>query len=227
MLERSEAVRLLTDNLERLGAPFGLPEDWIILCDDDDLRNLRRQPAKKLLAEAKKETARRWLRERFDPSEMDLELSQESEDDEATEEFDERLLKQRAVNAIDDVESMVNSSRGMYANLALDTIPSTAREATVAARLAFGYSKERPSRTDCFDEDIRRQCKRVINEIYRLFENCSGPVAYVISVGDPKFVKIGFTTNFEQRLRSLRTASHAEPIIHLVVPGARSVERDC
>jgi hypothetical protein len=51
-------------------------------------------------------------------------------------------------------------------------------------------------------------------------------VVYVISAADPQFVKIGFTTNFEQRLRSLRTASHVEPIVHLVIPGTRSLERD-
>jgi hypothetical protein len=27
-------------------------------------------------------------------------------------------------------------------------------------------TKERPERTDCFDQDVRRQCRRIINEIY-------------------------------------------------------------
>ncbi len=226
MLERPEAVQSLADDLERLGAPLGLPEDWIILCDHDDLRNLRRQSAKRLLAAAKKETARRWLCERFDPSEMDLELSQEREDDDVAEELDERLLKQRAVSSIGDVVSTVSSLRGAHANLACDVTMPAAHEATVGAQVAFGYPKERPSRSDCFDEDVRRQCRRVINEIYRCFEKSSGSVVYVISAGDPEFVKIGFTTNFEQRLRSLRTASHAEPMIHLTIAGRRSLERD-
>lgn len=226
MLESPEAVQSLADTLERLGAPHRLPEDWIILCDDDDLRHMRRRSAKKLLAEAKKETARRFLCERFDPSEMDLELSQEREDHDPTDEFDERLLKQRAVNSIDDVVSTINSLRGARANLACDMTMPAAREATVAARVAFGYPKEPPSQSDCFDENVRRQCQRAINEIYRCFEKSSGPVVYVISAGDPKFVKIGFTTNFEQRLRSLRTASHVEPMVHLIIPGLRSLERD-
>jgi len=101
-----------------------------------------------------------------------------------------------------------------------------AHAATVKARVAFGYPREAPSRSDCFDEDVRRQCRRVIDDIYRCFEISSGPVVYVISAGDPKFVKIGFTTNFEQRLRSLRTASHAEPTVHVAIPGMRSLERD-
>jgi Meiotically up-regulated gene 113 len=221
-----EAVQSLADTLERLGAPHRLPEDWILLCDDDDLRHMRRQSAKRLLAEAKRETARRFLYERFDPGEMDLELSQEREDDDPTEEFDERLLKQRAVNSIADVVSTVNSLREARANLACDMTMPAAHEATVAARIAFGYPKEPPSRSDCFDEDVRRQCQRAINEIYRCFQKSSGRVVYVISAGDPKFVKIGFTTNLEQRLRSLRTASHVEPTIHLVIPGTRSLERD-
>jgi hypothetical protein len=226
MLERAQAVRLLADTLERLGAPLGIPEDWIMLCDDDDLRLMPRQSAKKLLAQAKKETARRWLWERFDPTEMDLELSQEREDDNATEEFEERLLKQRAVNSIDDVVLTVSSMRGAYANLADGATPSAAHEATVAARVAFGYPKERPSRSDCFDEDVRRQCRRAINEIYTSFEKSSGSVVYFIGAGDPEFVKIGFTTSLEQRLRSLRTASHVEPVVHLAIPGTRSLERE-
>ena len=226
MPEGPEAVQSLADTLERLGAPFELPEDWILLCDNDDLRHMPRQPAKRLLAAAKKEAAHRWLRERFDPSEMDLELSQELDDDAPTNEFDERSLKQRAINSIEDVVSTVNASRAARANLACDVTMPAAHEATVAARIAFGYPKERPSRSDCFDEDVRRQCQRAINEIYRCFEKSSGPAVYVISAGDPKFVKIGFTTNFDQRLRSLKTASHVEPVVHLVIPGTRSLERD-
>jgi hypothetical protein len=78
----------------------------------------------------------------------------------------------------------------------------------------------------CFSEDVRRQCRRLINVIYRRTDKSSGPVVYVIGVGDPNFVKIGFTTCFEQRLRSLRTASHVEPVVHLVIPGSRSLERE-
>ncbi|HTB03168.1 MAG TPA: GIY-YIG nuclease family protein [Bradyrhizobium sp.] len=226
MPERLETVQSLADLLEHLGAPHRLPEDWIILCDNDDLRLMPRQAAKRLLTAAKRETARRWLRERFDPSEMDLELSQEREDDNPTDEFDERLLKQRAVTSIDDVVSTVNSLREARPNLACDIAMPAAHEATVAARVAFGYSKERPSQSDCFDEDVRRQCRRIINEVYRCFEKSSGPVVYVMSAGDPEFVKIGFTTSLEGRLRSLRTASHVEPIVHVAIPGTRSLERD-
>lgn len=225
MSETLEAVQSLADLLEHLGAPHHLPEDWIILCDNDDLRHMGRQAAKRLLAAAKKEAARRWLWQRFDPSEMDLELSQECDDDDPTEEFDERLLKQRAINSIDDVVSTVNASRKAWANLGSDVTMPAAHEATVAARVAFGYPKE-PGRSDCFDEDVRRQCRRVINEIYRCFEQFSGSVVYLISGADPKYVKIGFSTSLEQRLRSLRTASHAEPIVHLAIPGPRSLERD-
>jgi hypothetical protein len=226
MLERAPAVQLLADTLERLGAPFGLPEDWILLSDDDDLRFMRRPAAKKLLAEAKKETVRRWLHERLDPSEMDLELCEECEGSDHTVEFDDTSLKQRAIDSIDDVVSTVKSLREAYDHIAHSNTPSAAHEATVAARVAFGYPKERPDRPDCFGEDVRRQCRRVINEIYRRTDKSSGPVAYVIGVGDPNFVKIGFTTCFEQRLRSLRTASHVEPVVHLVISGSRSLERE-
>jgi hypothetical protein len=186
-----------------------------------------RRAAKKLLASAKKEAVHQWLRERFDPGEMDLELSQECDDDEPTDAFDERLLKQRAINSIDDVVSTVNASRAAGANLASSyvTMP-VAYEAAVAARIAFGYPKERPSRSDCFDEDIRRQCHRIINEIYSCFEKSSGSVVYLISAGDPQFVKIGFTTSLKRRLRSLRTGSHVEPIVHVAIQGTRSLERD-
>ena len=226
MSERLKAVQSLADLLEHFGAPHGLPEDWIILCDNDDLRHMPRQSAKKLLAQAKKETARRWLWQRFDPSEMDLELSQEREDDDPMEEFDERLLKQRAIDSIDDVVSTIKALRGARANLAGEVTMPAAHAATVAARVAFGYPKEPPGRSDCFDEDVRGQCRRVINEIYRCFEKSSGPVVYVISAGDPKFVKIGFSTSLQQRLRSLRTASHVEPIVHVAIPGPRSLEHD-
>jgi hypothetical protein len=115
MAESSEAVYALANVLEHLGAPWGLPEDWIILCDNDDLRPMPRAAAKRLLAKAKKETARRWLFGRFDPSETDLELSEESERGDGTEIFDDRLLRQRAINSIDDVVSTVKSLRELYA----------------------------------------------------------------------------------------------------------------
>ncbi|TWC00222.1 hypothetical protein FBZ93_10514 [Bradyrhizobium macuxiense] len=79
MQETEQAIQALADRLERLGAPLSLPEDWIILCDDDDLRHMPRTMAKRLLAKAKKETARRWLYVRFDPSDMDWELFENSE----------------------------------------------------------------------------------------------------------------------------------------------------
>jgi Meiotically Up-regulated Gene 113 (MUG113) protein len=226
MLEKAQTVQALADTLERLGAPLGLPEEWIILCDDDDLQHMQRQSAKRLLVQAKRETARRWLWQRFDPTEMDLELSQEREDDDLSEEFDERLLKQHALNSIDDVVSTVDSLREAYAHLRCDKSMTAAHQATVAARVAFGYSKETPIQSDCFEKDIRRQCQRAIREIYKCYEKSSGSVVYLISSADPKFVKIGFSANFEQRLRSLRTASHVEPTVHLVIPGTRSLESD-
>lgn len=223
MLEKEEAVEALADTLMGLGAPFSLPEDWIILCDNDDLRHMPRTAAKKLLAKAKKETARRWLWERFDPSEIDLKLSEELEDG-GTEEFDDRLLKQRAINSIDDVVSTVKSLREAHANFSSSTAQPTAHEATVAARVACGYPKDWPERADCFDEDVRRQCRRIINKIYSGTVKSSGPVVYLISTDNPEFVKIGFTTRLDHRLKSLRTASHVEPTIHLTIPGTRTLE---
>lgn len=224
MLERDEAVEALADTLMGLGAPFTLPEDWIILCDNDDLRHIPRTAAKKLLRKAKKETARRWLWERFDPSEMEMELSEESEDGDGTEDFHEKLLKQRAINSIDDVVSTVKSLREAQAKVLSSPSQSQAHEATVAAREAFGYPKERPARTDCFDEDVRPQCRRVINNIYNSTVRSSGPVVYLISTDNPEFVKIGFTTRLDHRLKALRTASHVEPTIHLTIPGTRTLE---
>lgn len=224
MAESAEAVYALANVLEHLGAPWGLPEDWIILCDNDDLRHMPRAAAKRLLAKAKKETARRWLFGRFDPSEMDLELSEESEGGDGTEIFDERLLKRRAINSIDDVVSTVKLLRDLYTNRATDPDQATAHQATVAARLEFGYPKEPPSRTDCFDEDVPRQCRRIINEIYSPKVRSSEPLVYLISTDNPEFVKIGFTTRLEHRLKSLRTASHVEPTVHLTIPGTRTLE---
>jgi hypothetical protein len=164
------AVQLLADTLERLGAPLTVPEDWIMLCDDDDLRFMRRSEAKKLLAQAKKETARRWLYERFDSSAMELELSQdgeESDEFEESDDFDERALKRKAIDSIDDVVRMVSDFREMRANLLREPITQPlAHKATVAARLEFGYPKEPPSKSDCFDDDVRRQCLRVISQLY-------------------------------------------------------------
>jgi Meiotically up-regulated gene 113 len=219
----TEAVQSLADRLERLGAPLTVPEDWIMLCDDDDLRFMRRSEAKKLLVRAKKETARRWLYERFDSNAMELELSQDGEE---SDEFDERALKRKAIDSIDDVVRMVSGFREMRANLLREPVTQPlAHEATVAARLEFGYPKEPSSKSDCFDDDVRRQCLRVIDQIYS-DKHRSGPVVYVISAGDLEFVKIGFTASFEQRLRSLKTASHADPVVHVVIPGTRSLERD-
>jgi hypothetical protein len=226
MLESAQAVQLLADTLERLGAPLELPEDWIILSDSDDLRLMRRQPAKRLLAQAKRETARRWIYERFDPTEMEQELSEERDDDDLAVDVDERLLKQRAINSIDEIVSTIDHLRKLRADFSSDAPHSVAREATVAARVAFGYPEERPSQSDCFDKDVRRQCRRVISEIYAPAEKSLGPVVYVIGTGDPNFVKIGFTTNLKKRLRSLRTASHVEPIVHLAIPGTRSFEQE-
>lgn len=92
--------------------------------------------------------------------------------------------------------------------------------------MAYGYPRERPNRTDCFDEDVRRQCRRIINEIYSRPVKSSGSVVYLISTDNPEFVKIGFTKRLEDRLRSLRTASHVEPTIHLTIPGTQSLERE-
>jgi Meiotically up-regulated gene 113 len=226
MPETADAIHALADTLANLGAPYALPEDWIILCDNDDLCHMPRTAARKLLAQAKKETARRWLYERFDPSEMDRELSEDVEYGADAEEFDDRQLKRHAINSIDDVMSTVNFLREAYATLASSSDASAAHEATVAARVQFGYPKERPNRTDCFDEDARRQCRRIINEIYSATEKSSGPVVYLVSTDNPEFVKIGFTTCLERRLRSLRTASHIEPTIHLTIPGTPSLERE-
>ncbi|WP_156436414.1 hypothetical protein [Bradyrhizobium pachyrhizi] len=175
MLDKEEAVQALADTLEHLGAPWGLPEDWIILCDSADLHDLPRTAAKRLLAKAKKETARRWLWSRFDPSEMDLELSEDCEDGDGTEEFDNRQLKQRAINSIDDVVSTVMSSRQAHANVPDNSAQPSAHEKTVAARVAFGYPRERPDRTDCFDKDVHLQCRRIINEIYSATEKSAPP----------------------------------------------------
>ncbi|WP_456761175.1 GIY-YIG nuclease family protein [Bradyrhizobium sp. USDA 4011] len=92
--------------------------------------------------------------------------------------------------------------------------------------MAYGYSKDRPDRRDCFDQDVRRQCARIINGIYGQSVKSSGPVVYLISTDNLEFVKIGFTRCLEHRLRSLRTASHVEPIIRLTIPGTQSLERE-
>lgn len=226
MQDADQAIQALADRLQRLDAPFSLPEDWILLCDDDDLRRMPQTAAKQLLAKAKKETARRWLYARFDPSDMDMELFEESECVDDTEGFDEKRLKQRALNSIDDVVSTVKSRREVYANVAGDSTQPLAHQATVAARMAYGYPEERPDRTDCFDKDVRRQCRRIINEIYCRKEKSSGPLVYLISTDNPEFVKIGFTTCLESRLKSLRTASHVEPTIHLTIEGTRSLEHE-
>ncbi|MGY4447726.1 hypothetical protein ACVWZR_002386 [Bradyrhizobium sp. i1.3.1] len=223
MLEKEQAIQALADRLERLDAPLSLPEDWTILCDDDDLRHMSRVAAKALLATAKKETARRWLYARFDPTDMDLEFFEDSECSDDTQVFDDKLLKQRALNSIDDVVSTVTSLRNTYAS---DLTQPLARQATAAARAAYGYPEERPDRTDCFDEDVRRQCRRIINKIYSSKVKSSGPVVYLISTDNPEFVKIGYTTCLERRLKSLGTASHVEPTIHLTIEGRRSLERE-
>lgn len=226
MQETERAIQALADMLQRLDAPLSLPEDWIILCDDNDLRHMPRTAAKQLLAKAKKETARRWLYTRFDPSDMDLELFEDSECADDAEDFDERRLKQHAINSIDDVVSTVKSLRDVYASVEREPTQPMAHQATVAARLAYGYPEERPDRTDCFDEDVRRQCRRIINEIYSSKVKSSGPVVYLISTDNPEFVKIGFTTCLERRLKSLRTASHVEPTVHLTIQGTRLLERE-
>ncbi|MGJ4963971.1 GIY-YIG nuclease family protein [Bradyrhizobium sp. HKCCYLRH3061] len=224
MPEASEAIETLSDTLEHLGAPLSLPEDWIILCDTDDLRDLPRAAAKKLLRKAKKETARRWLWSRFDPTEMELELSEDDGIDDT--EVEDRQLKQHAIGSIDEVVSMVQSLRESHAGIPVARSQSSAHAKTVAARLSFGYPEQRPARSDCFDEDVRRQCRRVINDIYRTEKTPSAPLVYLISTDNPEFVKIGYTTCLERRLSSLRTASHVEPTVHLTIQGPPSLERE-
>ncbi|MCL8489068.1 GIY-YIG nuclease family protein [Bradyrhizobium denitrificans] len=224
MSEPSEDVEALSQTLEHLGAPDSLPEDWIILCDADDLRDLPRAAAKRLLAKAKKETAHRWLWNRFHPAEMEQELSDDDAFDDT--DLDDRQLKQHAIKSIDDVASMVQSLRERHANIPAASPQSSAHAKTVAARLQYGYPAERPARSDCFDEDVRRQCRRVINAIYSTRKVRSAPLVYLISTDNPEFVKIGFTTCLERRLSSLRTASHVEPTVHLTIQGPPSLERE-
>ncbi|WP_076861316.1 GIY-YIG nuclease family protein [Bradyrhizobium mercantei] len=225
MDESTQTVQALADTLEHLGAPYSLPEDWIILCDHDDLRHMPRTVAKRLLAKAKKETARRWMYAHFDPSDIEEELFEDSACSDENE-VDDRLLKQRAIDSIDDVMSSVHGLRDSHVMLASGTEQPLAHEATVAARLAYGYPKERPERGDCFDDDVRRQCRRVIHEIYSQPVKSSGPLVYLISTDNPEFVKIGFTTCLERRLKLLRTASHVDPTIHLTITGPKSLERE-
>jgi hypothetical protein len=53
------------------------------------------------------------------------------------------------------------------------------------------------------------------------------PVIYFISTQQNNdLIKIGYTTNLESRLRSLRTSSPDELQIHLVIPGCREDERN-
>jgi T5orf172 domain len=47
-----------------------------------------------------------------------------------------------------------------------------------------------------------------------------------VSLGDALLVKIGFTTDFKHRIRSLRTSTPVEPIIHLTIPGTPALERE-
>lgn len=54
----------------------------------------------------------------------------------------------------------------------------------------------------------------------------AGPLVYLITLDDPSRVKIGFTKNIAQRLRSLRTASPIEPHIHLTINGDRRLESE-
>lgn len=134
-------------------------------------------------------------------------------------------MKQHAIHSIDDVVSSVNSLRQTQANIPSNPLQSKADNATVAARLAYGYPKEPPDQTDCFVNDVRRQCLRIIKELYSGEKATFGSAVYLISTENPAFVKIGYTSCLEHRLRSLRTASHVEPTVLLAIQGTRSLER--
>jgi hypothetical protein len=226
MLGNDRVIKGLADTLERHGAPLSPPEDWVLLCDDYRLNNVSRATAKSLLARAKKETARRWLHAHFEHTEMEMDLINDCEYSEDTDIYDERILKRRAIAKIDDVVSTVAELRRLYTNRSPDSTQSQARQATVAARVAYGYSEEKPVRIDCFAEDLRRQCLRLIRDIYANEVNSARSLVYFISIDNQEFVKIGFTSCLEKRLKSLRTASHAEPTIHLTLGGTRSMERE-
>ncbi|MGE3529173.1 MAG: hypothetical protein AB7G54_07065 [Methyloceanibacter sp.] len=60
------AFEQLITNLERAGAPYSLPDDWILCLDDDVLRDLRRGERRKWLRRAKAEALRRNLQNRVD-----------------------------------------------------------------------------------------------------------------------------------------------------------------
>ncbi|MEX1059424.1 MAG: GIY-YIG nuclease family protein [Methyloceanibacter sp.] len=51
------------------------------------------------------------------------------------------------------------------------------------------------------------------------------PRIYFISTDD-EFIKIGFTTNLRERIRSLRTASPKRLRVHVAIPGTRDDERE-
>jgi hypothetical protein len=52
------------------------------------------------------------------------------------------------------------------------------------------------------------------------------PIVYFLSTDDPTKVKIGYSAKFKHRLRALRTASPADPTVHLTIPGDKRFEAE-
>lgn len=199
----SEILNRLIVALEKLGAPMALPSDQEIskeLGVDYTSRHKR-----VLLETAKRETARRWIGARLGTPDGGpvvpsggFTLWQEL-----------TLQRNSAVNEIDNIVHEVGAAR------------------------KFNLQQE-GSAFDCFARDVRRQCNEIADMFYGpLSGEQEAPqnadvrgVVYFISIGDPSVVKIGFTTNMETRLRSLRTASPAEPHIHVTFEAGPLDESD-
>lgn len=202
-------VSNLADFLIGLGAPSGLPEDWIILADHDDLRWIKpKSKAKRYLRLAKLEALQKHLQEIIGP---DAEACDAAEDESDHITFGELKGSQRDECIRKEIDNL----------------------AELVEHLRY-----HGSRNDCFGRDVRRECGRIGRQIWSASHSpkrpaqkrvhsglISGDVVYIISIGNRSLVKIGFTKNLNQRLRSLHTASPHDVTIRLVIPGSRLLER--
>jgi hypothetical protein len=171
----SETFEQLIVNLERAGAPYSLPADRLLYCDDDILRSLASRERRKWLKKAKAEALRRNLQERID------EIA-EAADNEDTD-FAEVLLK-----------SFIEDSKNF---------------------------------PDLSEWQRRRWIKRATLTTQRYVSAAPDDLKCVYFIGtDDEFIKIGFTTNLLDRVRSLSTGSPRDFRVHLVVRGDRDDERE-
>lgn len=213
-------IQAIADFLEHLGAPHSLIVDWIIRMDNPELfEGIEPRRRHAILKAAKRETSRRYIALRIEDACNAVELDEDEVG--ATE-----LAARKRAAVLADIDEVVATTAHMR------ELAATTRGTEEYLRIRDQIGKEHGS-SDCFDLNVRRQYARIAREeLPDVFGRKPSTaverqgIVYLISLGDPTLVKIGFTTNLPHRLRTFRTATHGEVTVHLAIAAPSSFETE-